>query len=76
MVWKLRPEMKQRIPVRMRKRAAESSDALILFIDYFIRKSRRRKSVRTRAVPAWLQGFFWRKRCQKRWRLRYRTIRR
>jgi hypothetical protein len=70
MVWKLRPEKKQKRQVRIRKRAAESPGALILFIGYLIRKSRRRKSVRTRTVPAWLHSFLWRKRYQKRWKLR------
>jgi len=76
MVLKLRPEKKQRTPVMMRERTAEHVELLIPFIGHLTRKSLRRKRVRTIAVPAWSQNFLWRKRCQKRWRLKYKTMRR
>jgi hypothetical protein len=52
MVWKLRPGKKHRTAVMMRDRAVDGRMLFILSIGYFTRKSRRRKRVRTRAVPA------------------------
>jgi hypothetical protein len=71
---KLRPAKKPAPRVKAKKNAADRVVPLISVIAYLIQKSRRRNMTRTITAEAWLQNFFSRKRYQRSWSVKYKTI--